>query len=134
MVQVHHKDNSWLTIGMTLMVYLKMLITFKIFLGFRKLIPLIMACLYEMRTFLILLLLSIVTFAIITFKVPYKDGNTNTTLSFPEHINAQYRMMFGENAEPEYEQQYFLYVLFTLFVNVTMLNLLVSILGDEFDK
>lgn len=70
----HFHTTIWLKICMTLMVYVRMLLTFKIFSQFRKLIPMILASFKEMTSFLILLILMVVTFAIINFISPYAKG------------------------------------------------------------
>lgn len=42
--------------------------------------------------------------------------------------------MYGENTSPDKTEQYVIYIIFTVFVNIVMLNLLISIIGDTFEK
>ena len=47
----------------------------------------------------------------------------------------QYKIIFGENDNHQAGSLgWFLYILFTLFMNIVMLNLLISILGNTFEK
>lgn len=47
-------------------------------------------------------------------------------------------MIFGENIEYDlefkYSIQWLLYALFTLLINIVLLNLLISIISDDYDR
>lgn len=86
-----------------------------------------------MLAFLTLLLICVFTFAVMNYIIPYKD-NAGKNESFYKHLGNQYQIVYGENPDPNNTLQWVIYTSFTLFINVLVLNLLISIIGATFEK
>lgn len=121
---------------MILMICLKAILTLQIFESQRTLIKMIVQCIIGMIPFLTLVTLFVLTFAMVLLTIEREqNGETN---GFSIYALTQYRVLFGEN--PEYlfkwqnAPQWFLYILFSILMCVVMLNLLISIISDEYDK
>lgn len=87
----------------------------------------------DMIPFLTLVLLVVYIFATINFISPYAEDD-GTPKSFIVHLGDQYRILYGENPDPGSTQQWMVYFTFSLFMNVLMFNLLISIIGDTFER
>lgn len=116
----------------------------------------IVESLKSMITFIGLLFMVITMFGVMNFLVDheyydrskkYHNGNFHAgplkgkAVPHPEifeSIGNQYQVIFGENPEIKYEMSFWanfaLYWLFTVGINVIMMNLLISIVSDVHDK
>ena len=96
---------------------------------------LIKECLLGMIPFLILVALNVFMFSLMNFTV--QTGPFSTKF-FPKIIGENYRTIFGENVEGEYDKEsiptWAIYWMFTIQINTVMMNLLIAIIGDHFDK
>lgn len=88
-----------------------------------------------MIPFLSIVALTVFSFALVNFSI---DKNANSSTSFFANLMLQYRILYGENSEIELDSayiiQWFNYIVFTILMCITMLNLLISIISDEFDR
>ena len=88
-----------------------------------------------MIPFLTIVALTVSSFALVNYSID-KDNNKKT--SFFANLMLQYRILYGENTDIDFTishfVQWFNYVGFTLLMCITMLNLLISIISDEFDR
>jgi energy-coupling factor transporter transmembrane protein EcfT len=79
----------------------------------------------DMIPFFALVLITIAFFAVLNSVDPYYDN-------YFDHAYNQYRFMFGENPETSGMIQLSLYVFFSLFMCIVMLNLLIAIISETF--
>lgn len=91
----------------------------------------IIQCVTDMIPFLVLVAITTVAFATLNLIDPFTDGDGNPN-SYPQHIIDQYRFMYGENPDSDTDLKLTLYVLFSLFMCIVMLNLLIAIISETF--
>ena len=70
-----HSNNKWLGIIMAIFVFFKLLISLNIFKPFRNLISLILQCMQDITTFLLLVFLMLFTFAVLNYVILVQDIN-----------------------------------------------------------
>lgn len=96
----------------------------------------IIQCIFGMIPFLTLLFLFVLTFALVHMSLDREDGGN--VRPYAELFITQYQVLFGENASYDITSRLFvrwlLYFVFTILMCVVMLNLLISIISDEYDK
>lgn len=90
-----------------------------------------------MISFLFLVALFTFTFGLVNYETQIvHPGEKKKT--YMQNLGAQYQIIFGENIEDpiknEYAIQWLLYVLFTVLINIVLLNLLISIISDDYDR
>lgn len=102
---------------------------------FRTLFQLVNECIREMIPFLIIVALNVYMFSLMNFvvePVPFAQKD------FFEIGGENYRIIFGENVEGTYDflsiPKWLIYYLFTMIINIVMMNLLIAIISDEFDR
>lgn len=113
---------------MAVFIYFKLLMVLQIFKPFRMMIVLIIKCLYDMLPFMFLVFLSLLIFTSLNYIEPYKK------MFFVEHLLDQYMILYGNLPNPKQNEQWVLFIFFSIFMNILMLNLLISILGNTFDQ
>lgn len=122
---------------MILLIMLKAVLTLSIFQSQRTLIQMIKECLVGMIPFLIVVALTVFSFALVNYSLDKEEGLHKDKGLFVNLAN-QYRILFGENPEIEFDSKHIirwtLYVVFTLLMCTVMLNLLISIISDEYDR
>ena len=88
-----------------------------------------------MIPFLSIVAVTVFSFAIVNYSI---DKNSNDGVTFFANLMLQYRIIFGENSDIPLDIKelirWFNYVAFTILMCTTMLNLLISIISDEFDR
>lgn len=126
------KHFTWV---MILMVMLKAVLTLRISQAQRTLIQMIIECIIGMVPFLIIVAISVFSFALVNYSLDKEEGIDEGLF---ENLGNQYRILFGENPEIEFTYnklvKWVLYVSFTLLMCTVMLNLLISIISDEYDR
>lgn len=90
-----------------------------------------------MLSFLFIVSLFVFTFGLVNYETQIvKEGEEKKP--FNQYFGAQYQLIFGENISEDLESQYaiqwFLYIFFTLLINIVLLNLLISIISDDYDR
>lgn len=110
-----------------------MLIALTVIKKFRKLMAIMFQSLYEMVPFLTLLLIMVSVFGVMKLINASTDGK-EPELIFVQYVFEQYRILFGENPSLGSYSSNAMYILFTLFVNILLLNLLIAIIGNTFEK
>jgi hypothetical protein len=126
----YHLTGGW-TVLIGLLIYYKMLMSLTIMFAFRSLITMIIQCIVDMIPFLILVAITTVAFAALNKIDPFTNGDGYPN-SFAQHIIDQYRFMYGENPDSDTDLKLTLYVLFSLFMCIVMLNLLIAIISETF--
>lgn len=127
-----------------------------VFSNFRNLIRMIKESMKNMTYFLLVLVLVIFMFSLMNLAIDerkFKESlyHGRVYLTGPKRgemiprpnifdtIGTQYQIIFGENPEIPFDDwnnadKVALYVLFTLIVNILMLNLLISIISDVYER
>lgn len=90
------KSLSWV---MILLVLLKAVLTLKVFKAQRTLIQMILQCMIAMIPFLTIVGLTVFTFALVNFSI---DKDSNKSSSFFANFMLQYRILYGENTEIDF--------------------------------
>lgn len=109
------------------------------FTWFRSLIELIKQTLFDMIPFLSLLALVVILMTIVNL-VPMLKGNEIEFYTLYSHFfpmfGDTYQIIFGENPDPKEMtiQMWMAYIMFTILVNITCLNLLIAILSNTYDN
>ncbi len=125
----------------TLFMWLKFLYFFRIFDQTSYLIRIVVEVVIDMRHFLLVLLFMIIGFGN-SFLVLALGNKTDETIFIDSYINSilySYRMVlgdfdteaFGETAVP---LAWVLFLLFTIFNMIVMLNLLIAIISDSYAR
>lgn len=88
-----------------------------------------------MIPFLIVVALSVFSFALVNFSL---DKEQKLDEGLFQNVGSQYRILFGENPDIAFESKqiirWILYVIYSLLMCTVMLNLLISIISDEYDR
>ena len=88
-----------------------------------------------MIPFLTTMLLMTITFALVNSSIDREEGNHE---SLGRNFLNQYLVIFGENWDNTASKWFiirtFLYILFTILMNIVMLNLLIAIISDNYDR
>lgn len=86
---------------MLFLLNLKAILTLQIFEAQRTLIKMIVQCIYGMIPFLVIVSLSVLTFAIVNLSVDRVENGSNEAKFF-FNLLTQYRVLFGENPEIDF--------------------------------
>lgn len=124
-------DNDFFAL-MGLLIYYKMIMTLGVIKSFRALIGTIVACVVDMIPFLTIVMIVTFAFAVLNLIDPYTDDDGKSR-GIWWAINDQYRFMYGENPDADSGLKIALYVLFSLFMCIVMLNLLIAIISATFE-
>ena len=54
--------------------------------------------------------------------------------TFFEQVVGQYRILYGDNPDAANEVSLIIFIFFSIFMSILMLNLLIAIISDTFDK
>lgn len=88
-----------------------------------------------MIPFLTTMLLMTITFALVNLSIDREEGVDE---KFGDNFLNQYQVIFGENpdnSQSKWENtRTFLYITFTNLMNIVMLNLLIAIISDDYDR
>lgn len=88
-----------------------------------------------MIPFLTTMLLMTITFALVNYAIDREEGVDE---KFGDNFLNQYQVIFGENpdnSQSKWEHtRTFLYITFTNLMNIVMLNLLIAIISDGYDR
>jgi hypothetical protein len=113
---------------MAVLIYFKMMLSLSIFSKYRFLIQMIVVCFYDMIPFLVLVILMTVSFSALHFVDPEFEK------TFFEQVVGQYRILYGDNPDADHSISLVIFTIFSIFMSVLMLNLLIAIISDTFDK
>lgn len=95
----------------------------------------IIECINGMGPFLTIMTFSVFSFALVNYSIEKDEGSKKGLLT---NLGMQYRILFGENTVLEYERKFlvkwFLYWTFTILMCTVMLNLLISIISDDYER
>ena len=118
---------------MVLLIGFKGILSLRVFKNFRTLIEAVKVGVQEMRYFISLMFLLASMFAILNFIIEEKPFNQK---NFYEALGERYRVVFGENPDMIYTSDgilnWIFYFLFTVIVNIIMLNLLIQLISDSY--
>jgi hypothetical protein len=136
---------DWLLV---MFILLKGIFSLRIFDEMRNLLIMVKTTIEKIVAFAVITGVAVVMFTVMHYAVirdqiernrgePLDDGEPQI-LEFSNILGGQYQTIFGENPELKMEEKYtevfVLYLLFTLIVNIVLLNLLISIIGDNYDR
>lgn len=126
------RQFTWI---MIFLIYIKAILTLRIFEAQRTLIQMILECLSGMIPFLSIVAFAVFSFALVKYSLDKEEGRET---SFLMNLGLQYQIMFGENTELGFKERdiirWFLYSSFTILMCIVMLNLLISIISDDYDR
>lgn len=122
--------------------------TFRVIGSVRFLIRLIIEVLIDFIPFLTIVISVIVAFSVVTLSVFISMDTTGkdkedfefTKKPFIEITGFSYQMAYGENPTEDYKYEmaflplWLIYLGYTIFMCIVMLNLLVSIIGDTYER
>lgn len=116
------------------MIGIKGIYSFRIFAKFRALIEAILVCLRQMIYFIILMSSYVIMFAILNFSIEQKSFKER---SFTTQAGTMYQIIFGENPDIEWDNHhgtlpFIIYFMFTILINIVMLNLLIQLVSDTY--
>lgn len=131
-------ERSLQAVGVFFM-WLKFLYFFRIFESFGYLIRIIIVVIFDMRHFLVVLLITIIAFgdSFLTLSLGNQAEDDRFVKSFSDAVIYTYRIVLGDFNVDEFGNVgtslvYILFILCTVFNSVVMLNLLVAIISETF--
>jgi len=114
---------------MFLVVWLRIFNQLQVFDPVRYLIKMIMEIIIDIQSFMLILILAMVAYAHISY-LTKEAGNVN------EEIKESYVLAFGELGNyPDFDfLRFFIFILFTLFVPLLLMNMLIAIMSDAYER
>ena len=123
-------------IGLFFCLFNGIVILFRMFSGSRYLMCMIIESIYDMKDFLIIVMFFITWISIILYKLnEMGDEEVVESNEFKYIFEEVYLLMLGYGSwEVETDLGFFIYYISTVILIILLLNLLISILGDTFDR
>lgn len=97
----------------------------------------IQECIKGMISFLFIVAMFVLSFSLVNYQNQYVEKGGKKK-SIAEYLGAQYQTVFGENLEldpsSKYTIEWILYIFFTVLINIVLLNLLISIISEDYER
>jgi len=120
-----------LLVGVTFLSWVRGVMFFRLFEGTRYIINLLVEVIKDMGSFLFLLIYSTLGFAFIFISIDYN----NSKGSFESFVGMSWTLALGEFDTEDFSVlQYVCFFIATIVNPLIMLNLLISIMGDTYDR
>ena len=124
------------SIPLTLM-YLRAIGHLRVFSNLRHLVRLVVEVIWDMKSFMVLLAILIVAYAVVQVQISTSEVETNSVW-FEEDLKNTYVMGFGDFGALGVDNlnalQWVYFLLFTILIPLVFFNLLIAIISDTFDR
>lgn len=124
------EDQRWVLSAANLFIWIRLMSWFRLYSPTRYLINMILDVLQAIKPFML-----IFSTFILAISVNFMALRTEDNDKFADHLQLAYRLAFGD-FEPSYDTtpDRIIFVLASFFLPLLMMNLLIAILSDQFDK
>jgi len=129
----YNSDNKHVFLGLiTFVTWIRAIAYFRVFKDTRYLIRMIQEIIHDMIPFLIVLMYSILTFALVFCVLSELSGETKT---FGDSWRDSYLMNFGEFDTENYHLfEWIVFVIAVMLNPLIMMNMLIALMGDTYSR